>query len=1475
MDEPSSEIRTRAYQQEMLDESLRRNVIIALDTGSGKTHIAVLRLRIEVDQEPTKVSWFLAPTVALCQQQLRVIKQSLPVQVGIISGASEPNQWKDAALWKGALSTHRVMVSTPQVLLDALRHGYIHLGRDISLLVFDEAHHAVENNPYNRIMMEFYFLLPIRTTGAGSIVRPMILGLTASPIYGGDIVKSFREIESNLDSAICTPRDSQNRAELAHHVHRPELKSVTYRHNPDSFSTNLATIEAVIRAINIDDDPYVISLRHQLSKAVPGSDVHRQTDLKLSKAIHYNKTYSHNSLNSFLRSASEIFRELGVWATDWYIWEVTKRAKDPSETSGMMLHAWKHKDKAYLLSIINKMQVVEPSYDPDDIMDDLSDKFQVLIKCLLREKQEAESCNESYSGLIFVQRRDVVLALAQLLSHHPETKDLFKVGSLLGTSETSQRHTFLDITSKVLREPQENTLRDFKLGDKNLIISTSVAEEGIDVQACGSVIRWDAPPNVVSWAQSRGRARKKKSTFTLMILENDVAQINQIADWQNIERQIIEGYTHHTRTAADHPGIEDDEDNGHPGFRIPETGALLTLQSAIPHLAHFCAVLPNTGNLDFRPIYEPDPPEIPLGWHSIEPRMEITPQLGPFGSTVTLPRLLPVHLRRFTVDREYPSKHSAHRHVAYKAYLALYEAGLVDSHFLPLADRDEEVEALKKEVEKRKGLAHVSVQMNPWVSEDQSVWFSSELTIEGLPPLQLLTRTRPTPWLLGEGPSLHVPRTSPIKVSLRSLGQIFSTDPKLDEARQWTRHLFWASNGSRMKWAELNFSYLFLPLHPVEDIWTSRRAFLDQLSPDRAAEDRVIMNAEVFGSEFGYSADICMVRDGFKFAKNYRFVRWRYDPLSQEEEESVQRRYQKRLKGEAAIIIYPVLVAEALPPRTNFLRPVPEPESPTPVKQVLFLREHSSILLMSPNEMAYSSLLPSVLRSMEMNMTVHSMRETLFHDSPALSAIPIRLLVTACTAPASQEALNYQRMETLGDTVLKYVVAIQLLAQYPLWHEGYLSRKKDHAVSNVKLAHENMGRGLYRWIIRDMLMGKKWKPSYESSIPVVSDESDDAPKSKKKKKKKQELSTKVLADVVESIIGAAFLHGGYNTGYECIKFFDLGLVWLPLDVRIDQILSRVEEPEDIPLQVERVEKILGYTFSRKLLLIEALTHASSQQNHGTISYERLEFLGDAVWDMIVTDYLYRAPGKYSPGHMFLRKSAMVNQHMLAFICLRSRIVLEAKMPGPDSSGNIVVVDEQHPVYLWQCMLHSSHRILEEQTATFARFEKFQEEITTRLEKETMFPWAALTRLHAPKFFSDLVESLVGAVFLDSGGNLDVVRVVLRQLGLLQILERIALDEADALHPVSRLSLYAQKHDKKLEYKKEQVRGNVSCVVAIDGKEIEETRTTEIYTGKISQEGVRFAAAEAAVAALHLWTVDVNAKKVKSKPRPKKKRKIEE
>ncbi|KAJ7030465.1 hypothetical protein C8F04DRAFT_1113753 [Mycena alexandri] len=1469
-------ITTRGYQQEMLDESLRKNIIIALDTGSGKTHIAVLRMKIEAEREPKKISWFVAPTRALCEQQQAVIKAAIPVSVGLISGALEPEQWKDRNLWRSALSTHRIMVTTPQVLLDALHHAYVNMGTDIGLLVFDEAHHAVDKHPYNEIMKRFYMCCNPRTLDAtgsrsyeGENLRPMVLGLTASPIYGGNVIAAFRTIETNLDSTICAPR--RQRQELSRYVHRPVFKHVLYCFDPDPFSTNLATVNFVFQQLNIENDPYVIGLRKKLEKAARNTPEYTRIDQQLSKAILNNKTYTHGGLQDVASVADAIRWDIGPWAADWYICQALQQAKASFNEHEA------NPEKRYLKGILDKIVVTPVSYSPDDIVEESSDKVRVLVECLLAEKLETETGDESYSGLVFVERRESVLALTEVLSRHPQTKDVFTIGYLVGSAGTAFRNSVLDIT-RSLKGPKD-TLEDFKTGKKNLLISTAVAEEGIDVQACGSVIRWDPPPNMASWAQSRGRARRKRSTFTLMFEEGGAHQ-KTMNDWEKLERDMVALYNDPSRNIQYAMEEESIRDEGGLEFRVEATGALLTLHSAISHLNHFCAVIPNAGHVDHKPLFDIDPPELPEGWHSFafeERSTKISSYSGPYGAKVTLPRLLPSHLRTFETERVHSSKNSAYQHAAFYAYRALYENGLLNDNLLPLTsviepELEEEVKALLQDVERRAGTARVSMQMDPWAPIDaQSNWYTSELGIEGLPPLLIFTRSKPPQWSAENAPILHRPGSQD-SVTLRPY-PLEACSKTITKAREYTRRIFWALNGSRMDWNDTDFSYLFLPTSDSDDsVWEARRRWHLQKNP---SDEPLFTKALEFGEQFSFPTDLAIVRNGPQFAKAFKFVRWRFERLSDEEEAQMRTEHARFPDLE---ITYPLLVVQYFPPRTNFLIPIPTPERvspPAPPKQLHLHPRLCYVTLCSDAETQYAFLLPSVLRCMAMSMTVNSMRNTLFSDL-AISNVSEKLFTIAMCAPLSQEQFNYQRLETLGDTVLKFMSSLQLLGEYPLWHEGYLTQKMGHCVSNVRLAKANIGHSLYQWIIRDRLLGKKWRPKYFTPSDTTDVEGDPDQKMEvvkgKKKAKSQDLSTKVLADVVESLIGAVYLHGGFDYAFECARFFDLGIKWEPLPARIEAMLSRVETHTDLPIerQLNSVERMLGYTFTHKLLLVEALTHVSYQQDLHTISYERLEFCGDAVLDMIVTEYLYRAEGKeYSPGHMFHRKSAMVHAHILAFFCLSTHIEVNASMPrpvgAPATPGTsrrsmarrpIELQTDTQTIHLWQCLLHSSPHILDEQKTTFERFTRRREEIDTALSNGDIFPWAALVWLQAPKFLSDMVESLLGAVFVDSRGDLDVVRRVLRRLGLLPVLERIVWADVDVLHPVSRLGIWASKHGQKLGYSYVQEDRQISCAVTLDGEVVEESRASEEYKGRLSKEEVRLAAAEKAI--LHFRLRDVNA-----------------
>ena len=82
--------------------------------------------------------WFLAPTVSLCSQQFEYLQSQITsVQMKFLSGADGVDRWTDENMWSLILKNIRVVVSTYQILLDALTHGFVHID-SLSLIVFDE-----------------------------------------------------------------------------------------------------------------------------------------------------------------------------------------------------------------------------------------------------------------------------------------------------------------------------------------------------------------------------------------------------------------------------------------------------------------------------------------------------------------------------------------------------------------------------------------------------------------------------------------------------------------------------------------------------------------------------------------------------------------------------------------------------------------------------------------------------------------------------------------------------------------------------------------------------------------------------------------------------------------------------------------------------------------------------------------------------------------------------------------------------------------------------------------------------------------------------------------------------------------------------------------------------------------------------------------------------------------------------------------
>lgn len=89
-------------------------------------------------------------------------------------------------------------------------------------------------------------------------------------------------------------------------------------------------------------------------------------------------------------------------------------------------------------------------------------------------------------------------------------------------------------------------------------------------------------------------------------------------------------------------------------------------------------------------------------------------------------------------------------------------------------------------------------------------------------------------------------------------------------------------------------------------------------------------------------------------------------------------------------------------------------------------------------------------------------------------------------------------------------------------------------------------------------------------------------------------------------------------------------------------------------KTEQLEQRIGYTFQDKNLLKQALTHSSfanEQKINKGQNYERLEFLGDAVLELVSSDYLFRAHPDLPEGKLTKQRSSMVCEPALAF-CAR-------------------------------------------------------------------------------------------------------------------------------------------------------------------------------------------------------------------------------
>ncbi|KAK2591741.1 Dicer-like protein 2 [Conoideocrella luteorostrata] len=1347
----------RAYQLEMLDKSLKQNAIVVMDTGSGKTQVAVLRIKAELDRsDPDKIIWFLAPTVALCSQQFEVIRlQTASVKIKLLTGNDNVDTWS-GDVWSAILDDVRIVVSTHQVLLDALCHGFFDMDC-LSLIVFDEAHNCTGKHPGSKIMTDFYH----RSKRSGRSV-PSILGITATPCITED-VQNIEVLEAVLDARCATP--TLHRNELFKRVKRPQIRSVLY--NPPGFcqpTESMRRLQSEIQNLDITKDPYIIQL---------GDDPTERNRRALAKAVEKYDTFTQNQIRALWGRCVEISLQLGSWAADLYIWKAASTFLSRIENADALYEGWVDAEKQYMVEFLRRVSPQRPPPMPQD-GNQVSEKASALVRELI-------SVQDPIVCIIFAQERATVGLLCDLLRTCPGIVGKHRIGAVVGASNHRSRKNAL---YEPLGDTDQSALQSFQSGKINILIATSVLEEGIDVPACNMVICFDQPSTPKSFIQRRGRARMTDSKL-LLFTEYESAIISR---WEALEEDMKAVYQSTQRDIRQLQSIEESDEKSQTSFTVKSTGARLDFENAKNHLDHFCKTVSIGEFVDNRPDYV-----IRTHWDSSPPTLS---------ATVLLPSFIPTELRQAESRSNWLSESNATKDAAFQAYLSLYTAGLVSEHLLPFKCED------LSGVESRAPVVEVEPLFNPWVGiavawkQEHRLWRYSltlhdetigESEFDIILPIEL-NNWRPIQLY----PDMHE------TCVLQCISQLPISALDSQTLPDHTSALL-----------ALHFSYR----------WTVEEArHVVKIS----AKD-IDMSIEDIGAKLFDASDSDMTAGKYLIRTEVN-VPFQYVGLLPSRPSATQVQ-NAVFDHESAPEDVPYLVVKKWTKRADFLHPVCEARLHTTTKK---LYPHVIPLPWATVDeipLKYAKLgmfIPSVLHELEVMMVVKELSTTVMRK---VGISDLGLVRQAISCRSSDEPVNYERLEFLGDSVLKYCATIQVCATSkfgPISDTG----KPDRLVSNSRLARAAIGTGLPRFILTKSFTGQKWRPLYLAKYEA------DA----YKVERGRAMSTKTLADVVEALIGASYVDGGLHKAQACIAMFVDDVQWRDFDASRNVFFKLAQDNGPRPPDLRSLEELAGYTFEKKSLLVEATTHPSCLFDNSSRSYEHLEMIGDAILDVIIVSKLYSVTPPLPHFMMHLLKTAAVNGDFLAFINLEHRVEQTETVVTPD----LQVFDrEVTPMSLWNFMRHSSEPIGVEQAATLKRYEALREDILAALQHGDYYPWDLLARVRAKKFYSDIVESLLGAVWVDSN-SLEQCESVLEKFGVLKYLDRLIEDRVQVQHPKELLGRWAVSQTVTYDIDVQEAANGDKCFTcrAMIGSRV----VAEVSDG-VTKEEVKTKAAEAAVRVL--------------------------
>ncbi|KAE8452193.1 hypothetical protein EG329_001660 [Mollisiaceae sp. DMI_Dod_QoI] len=485
----------RDYQYSIVKHGLFNNLLVALPTGLGKTFIAATIMFNFFRWTKDAKIVFVAPTKPLVAQQVDACFSIVGIprsQTTMLTGEQQPalraEEWEDK----------RVFFMTPQTLDNDLRTG-IADPKKIVLLVVDEAHRATGNYAYvNVVTLLRRFNHSFR-----------ILALTATP---GASVEAVQEVIDNLEIAKVEIRTEES-IDIQQYVHRRDIDQIILDPSDEIvrvkelFAKVLQPLVNQLCAQNAcwNKDPMALTPYGlmQSKKSWFASEAGRRANMGLKGMV--------NGLFSILASISHSIKLLNFHGIGPFFSSV----KDFRQS---VLDA-KNKAGKYKTQIVESpdfkkmMDMVQLWLSKDDFIG--HPKLTFLCDTILNHFLDAgegrlgeDAPPSSTRVIVFAEFRDSAEDIARVLNRHGP---MIRASVFVGQQDSKR-------SEGMNQAKQQETINKFKKGIFNVIVATSIGEEGLDIGQVDLIVCYDASGSPIRMLQRMGRTGRKRAGNIVLLL---------------------------------------------------------------------------------------------------------------------------------------------------------------------------------------------------------------------------------------------------------------------------------------------------------------------------------------------------------------------------------------------------------------------------------------------------------------------------------------------------------------------------------------------------------------------------------------------------------------------------------------------------------------------------------------------------------------------------------------------------------------------------------------------------------------------------------------------------------------------------------------------------------------------------------------------------------------------------------------------